>query len=59
VAALARRSWAALFAALLRAKPGPERSGGTRPSPPWPFPHPPNNRRLTEMPAGVYVWLRM
>ena len=30
-AGVARRSWATLFVALLRAKPGPERSGGTRP----------------------------
>src|SRR4051794_14809226 len=33
-AGASRRSWAALFAALLRAQPGPERSGGTRPNPP-------------------------
>jgi hypothetical protein len=33
VAVLARRSWTRLYRVLLRAKPGPERSGGTRPLP--------------------------
>src|ERR1700741_2980119 len=32
-ATVARRRWRALFARLLRAQPGPERSGGTRPNP--------------------------
>src|SRR5215216_4042207 len=32
VAAVARRRWAAWFAALRRAQPGPERSGGTCPN---------------------------
>src|SRR3954468_23152345 len=31
-AAVARRGWAQLYRALPRAQPGPERSGGTRPT---------------------------
>src|SRR3712207_4464222 len=52
----ARRSWQRLYRCLLRAQPGPERSGGTRPTPPLPFAVPPDPpRRETGLLAAEEV----
>src|SRR3954462_2242468 len=65
-AAVARRGWQQRYRCLPRAQPGPERSGGTRPNPPFALsepsesfrnPHPP--RRITPMGSTVSLplWL--